>query len=81
MLGFFRINFFVFFVIIFLSYNNVAYAYLDPGSGSFIMQSILAVGASIFFYLGYPIRLIKSLINKIFKKKKTINTQENNQKK
>ena len=71
MLGFFQVNFFVFFAIIFLGYNNVSFAYLDPGSGLFIIQSILAIGASILFYLGYPIRLVKSFLNLIFNKKKT----------
>jgi hypothetical protein len=81
MLGIFQVNLFVFFLIIFFGYNNVSFAYLDPGSGLFIIQSILAIGASILFYLGYPIRLVKSFLNRIFNKKKTENTQENNQKK
>ena len=47
-----------------------SYAYLDPGTGGFIIQAILALGATIVFYLGYPVRIIKSFFNKIFKKKK-----------
>lgn len=77
----FQANFFIYFSIFFLGYNNVSYAYLDPGTGMFIVQSILAIGASILFYLGYPIRLIKSLFSRFFNKKKIINNQENNQKK
>jgi len=46
-----------------------ANAYIDPGTGSFIIQSILAIGASIVFYLGYPLRVIKNIYNKIFKRK------------
>ena len=37
-------------------------------SGSFLST----FNASIFFYLGYPIRIVKSMFNKIFKKKKKI---------
>ncbi len=59
---------FPFFVIFMISIKN-SYAYIDPGTGSFILQAILALGASIVFYLGYPIRLFKSMMNKIFKKK------------
>ena len=81
MLDIFQVKFFVFFIIIFLGYNSVSYAYLDPGTGTFIVQSIVAIGASILFYLGYPLRLIKSLFNRIFNRKKIINNQENDQKK
>ena len=46
-----------------------ANAYIDPGTGSFIIQAILAVGASIVFYLGYSMRFIKKIFSK-FKNKK-----------
>ena len=57
------------FLILLTSITN-SYAYLDPGTGGFIIQAILALGATIVFYLGYPVRIIKSFFNKIFKKKK-----------
>jgi len=47
-----------------------ANAYIDPGTGSFIIQSILAFIAAVGFYLGYPLRFIKSLFKKKKKKKK-----------
>ena len=56
--------------------TDVAFAYIDPGTGSFILQSILAVIATIAFYLGYPIRFIKSFLNKFSKKKN--NKEKNN---
>ena len=46
-----------------------ANAYIDPGTGSFIIQSIWAIGASIVFYIGYKNRIIKNIYNKIFKRK------------
>lgn len=53
--------------LVFLQFlTTQANAYIDPGTGSFVIQSILAFIAAISFYLGYPIRLIK----KLFKKKK-----------
>jgi hypothetical protein len=79
MLGIFPTNFCVFFLIIFIGYNDVSYAYIDPGTGMFIVQTLIAIGASIIFYLGYPIRLIKSLFSRIFKKKET-DKQQNNRK-
>ncbi len=45
-----------------------ANAYIDPGTGSFIIQAILALGASVIFYIGYPFRIFKNIFNKIFKK-------------
>lgn len=51
-----------------------ANAYIDPGTGSFIIQAILALAASIVFYLGYPIRFIK----KIFSKNKDKKDEEKN---
>ena len=42
-----------------------SYAYFDPGTGAFIVQAIIAFFAAIAFYLGYPIRLIKSFYQKI----------------
>ena len=64
---FFKILFFLQLTFILTATN--AYAYIDPGTGSFIIQTILAFLAAAAFYLGYPIRIIKNLYNKIFKKK------------
>jgi len=61
-------TFYLFFIIMICIRSN-AYAYIDPGTGSFIIQSILAIGGAIVFYLGYPIRLLKNIYIKIFKKK------------
>ena len=61
-------KFYLFFIIMICIRSN-AYAYIDPGTGSFIIQSILAIGGAIVFYLGYPIRLLKNIYIKIFKKK------------
>jgi hypothetical protein len=46
------------------------YAYIDPFTGGFIIQAIIALFTTIVFYLGYPIRIFKKIYNKIFKKKK-----------
>ena len=68
----------LFLAIMFCSTSN-AYAYIDPGTGSFIIQSILAIGGAIVFYLGYPIRIFKNIYYKIFKKNSV--SEENNKKK
>jgi len=47
-----------------------SHAYIDPGTGSFIIQTLMALAATIVVYLGYPIRVIKSFFNKFFNSKK-----------
>ena len=66
------LNKFKFITIFFLIYFKVeiAYSYIDPGTGSFILQSILAVIAAIAATVGAAYINFKNLIRKIFKKKK-----------
>lgn len=71
-------NYFLFLAIMFC-YSTNAYAYIDPGTGSFIIQSILAIGGAIVFYLGYPIRIIKNIYYKIFKKN-SVSLEDKNKK-
>ncbi len=47
-----------------------AYAYLDPGTGSMILQALLGILAAIGAYITLYWRKFKNLINKIFQKKK-----------
>jgi len=46
-------------------YAKSSYAYFDPGTGAFVVQAIIAFLAAIAFYLGYPIRFIKNIYQKI----------------
>lgn len=70
------INHLILSLFIILLKTNVAFAYIDPGTGSFILQSILAVFATIVFYLGYPIRFIKSFLKKFSKKENNLKTDK-----
>lgn len=49
--------------------TSVAYAYFDPGTASFIIQSIIAFLGSVIVFMTNPIRYIKNFIKK-FKEKK-----------
>ena len=51
-------------------FSQPGFAYIDPFTGSFIIQAILAFFAAVVFYLGYPILIIKKIYNKLSKKKK-----------
>ena len=59
-------------LIIFFTLITNAYAYLDPGSGSIIVQILVAALATITFYFRATVSFFKSIFNKIirlFKKK------------
>ena len=60
--------------------SSSAYAYLDPVSGSFIVQGLLALLAAIIFYIRNPKKLLqdaKKLIKKIYFKFKEIFSKKN----
>ena len=51
------------------SHTN-AYAYLDPGTGSFLLQIIAFISATILSFWLFLKNIFKNLLNKIFKKEK-----------
>ena len=59
----------LFIFILFLPSAN-AYAYIDPGTGSFILQAIIGMIAAIGAYITLYWRKFKNFLNKIFKTKK-----------
>ncbi len=56
--------------LIIVCFSQPSFAYIDPFTGSFIIQAILAFFATVVFYLGYPILIIKKIYKKLFKNKK-----------
>ena len=61
-----------FFIIIIYSFSFItpSYAYLDPGSASIILQSILGSIAAVGATIGLYWKKIKNIFLKIFRKKK-----------
>jgi hypothetical protein len=63
----------IYILILFILFPSKSFAYLDPGTGSMLLQALIGVIASLFttFYLFWnKIKLIfKKLYFKIFKKK------------
>ena len=51
---------------------NSAYAYIDPGTGGIILQAIVAFIAAFFAYITLFWRKFKTILTKLFKKKKCI---------
>ena len=67
MLHIFKIFFFLILLIITPDY---AYAYLDPGTGSIILQAILGFIAAVISYFYFFWEKVKLFFKKIFCKKK-----------
>lgn len=42
-----------------------AHAYLDPGAGSLLMQSLIAAGMSAFLFLRKPLTIIKNILQSV----------------
>ena len=58
-------------LIIFISLNSFnAYAYIDPGTGSVLLQALLGAIAAVGAYITLYWRKFKNFLNKIFKEKK-----------
>ena len=58
------------FVFILSNFINPAFAYFDPGTGSFIIQSILAIFATVAATISATYVNFKNLISKLFRKKR-----------
>ena len=55
--------------VFFISISNNAFAYLDPGTGSIILQAIIgAIAAGLTFFTNFWLK-VKNFFKKIFKKK------------
>ena len=62
-------KFYFILVIYFMCLTNYAHAYLDPGTGSIILQAILgAIAAGLTFLTNFWLN-VKNFLKKIFKKK------------
>ena len=64
---------YILFTFILFAQSFEAHAYLDPGTGSLILQALLGILAAIGAYITLYWRKLKDLLNKIFKKKKILN--------
>tara|TARA_B100001939_G_C16577668_1_gene461321 strand:+ start:394 stop:597 length:204 start_codon:yes stop_codon:yes gene_type:complete len=60
----------LFFIFVLLLQSVNAHAYIDPGTGSFILQAIIGLIAAIGAYITFFWRKFKSFMSKIFKVKR-----------
>jgi hypothetical protein len=54
----------------FLLFHNYAYAYIDPGTGSILLQALLGFVAAVGAYITLYWRKFKNFVYKVFKIKK-----------
>jgi len=62
-------------IIIFFNIGN-AHAYLDPGSGSILVQALLLIFAAFGTFFAFFKNKIKTLFSKLFKKKQKTQDQD-----
>ena len=55
--------------------TNFAFAYIDPGTGGIIIQAIVGFIAAFFAYITLFWRKVKSVLSKIFTRKKRTNKE------
>lgn len=73
-------NIFFYIIILFLIQTKSAFSYIDPGSGSIILQAILFVLAGIGTFFAFFKSKVKEIFNKIFKKKDLDKNEKNDPK-
>tara|TARA_B100000401_G_C52398957_1_gene527885 strand:- start:277 stop:501 length:225 start_codon:yes stop_codon:yes gene_type:complete len=71
-----KINSIVFLILFCLVFSTDAYAYIDPGSGSIILQAIIAAIAGAGTAITIYWKKVKLFFSKIFKKKDNENEKE-----
>ena len=71
-----KINALVFLILFCTVFSTDAYAYIDPGSGSIILQAIIAAIAGAGTAITIYWKKVKLFFSKIFKKKDNENEKE-----
>lgn len=59
-----KIKFF-FLLLLFLVNTKISYAYLDPGTGSYILQILALILASVGTFFGFSFNKVKQILKKI----------------
>lgn len=54
---------------IFLCVPQTSFAYVDPGTGAYVIQAVAALVGAAVFYVSHPRELIKRIRDRILKRK------------
>ena len=71
-------KFFLSILVLFFFQTQYLYAYLDPGSGSILLQALLFIIAGIVTFFSFFKSKLSELKNKIFRSKKSDPTNKDN---
>ena len=63
-----KINHYFIYLFVYFLFSNNAHAYLDPGTGSIILQALVVFFASVAAFFSFYWKKIKSFVTKIFLK-------------
>ena len=63
-------NFILKIIVLIFLFNNSAYAYIDPGIGSIVLQAIVGVLAVVVTFFSFSWQKVKNFIKKKFSSKK-----------
>lgn len=58
-----------------LAFPSLAFAYIDPGTGAYVVQAVLALFATVTFYVTHPGRLLKRVFGRFFKGESSSDTE------
>jgi hypothetical protein len=54
-------------LIVGLAFPSLALAYIDPGTGAYVVQGVLALFATVAFYVSHPRQLVKRVLGRFFR--------------
>jgi hypothetical protein len=62
-------------VILGLAFPSLAFAYIDPGTGAYVVQCAIALVSTVVFYAAHPGRLLKRVWGRLFKDRASSDTE------
>lgn len=73
-----KIKIILYSILLFLLFPNPTYAYLDPGTGSYFFQLLIAGLLGSLFFVKAAIKKIKRIFKDLFQRKVAIECDESN---
>jgi hypothetical protein len=55
-------------VVLFCATPSLAFAYIDPGTGAYLVQALMALVVACLAYIRHPVRMLKALWERLRRK-------------
>jgi uncharacterized membrane protein len=62
-------------VLLGVAFPSLAFAYIDPGTGAYVVQGAIALVSTVVFYAAHPGRLFKRVWGRFFKDRASSDTE------